>query len=124
VANVSDPSETIARGSSEMAAGTTPAVAQGGHVTRHPSPKEYIRIALILAMVTAIEVAVYYLGLSHAVLVMTLFGAAVIKFTLVVLWFMHLKFDSRTYSRFFVMALAGAITLFLVVLMTFRVFQA
>ncbi len=39
------------------------------------------------------------------------------------MWFMHLRFDSRTYSRFFVMGLAGAITLFLVMLMTFRVFQ-
>ena len=120
---MSDPSETIARGSSEMAAGTTPAVGHGGHVTRHPSPKEYIRIALILAMVTGFEVVVYYLDVSHAVLVATLFACALIKFTLVVMWFMHLRFDSRTYSRFFVMGLAGAITLFLVMLMTFRVFQ-
>ena len=34
---------------------------------------------------------------------------------------MHLKFDSRTYARFFVMGLAGAITLFLIVLLTFQV---
>jgi hypothetical protein len=35
---------------------------------------------------------------------------------------MHLKFDSRTYARFFVLGLAGAITLYLIVLLTFRVF--
>jgi hypothetical protein len=35
---------------------------------------------------------------------------------------MHLKFDSRLYSRFFVMGVAGAVTLYLVVLMTFKVF--
>ena len=106
-----------------MEAGTTPAVAHGGHATRHPSPKEYIRIALILAFVTALEVAVYYIDLSRSMLVLTLFAFALIKFVLVVMWFMHLRFDSRTYSRFFVMGLAGAITLFLIMLMTFRVFQ-
>jgi hypothetical protein len=40
----------------------------------------------------------------------------------VVLWYMHLKFDDRSFSRFFVMGLAGAATLYLVVLISFRVF--
>ena len=44
------------------------------------------------------------------------------KFVLVVMWFMHLKFDDRRYSRFFVMGIAGAVTLYLVVLISFRVF--
>jgi hypothetical protein len=35
---------------------------------------------------------------------------------------MHLKFDSRTYARFFVMGLAGAVTLYLIVLITFQTF--
>jgi cytochrome c oxidase subunit 4 len=105
-----------------MAAGTAPPAGRG-HVTRHPSPKEYIRIALILGFVTALEVAIYYVDVPHGVLVATLFAFALIKFALVLMWFMHLKFDSRTYSRFFLMGLAGAITLFLIVLMTYRVFQ-
>ena len=45
------------------------------------------------------------------------------KFVLVVMWFMHLKFDARTYARFFVMGVVGAFTLFLIVLMTFHVFS-
>ena len=44
------------------------------------------------------------------------------KFAIVVLWYMHLKFDDRRYSRFFVMGLAGAATLYLIVLITFKVF--
>ena len=44
------------------------------------------------------------------------------KFALVVLWFMHLKFDDRRYARFFVMGLALAATLYLIVLITFKVF--
>lgn len=96
-----------------------------GHVARHPSPKEYIRIAIILGAITAAEVAIYYVDWLHenGLLIPLLFFFAVIKFTLVVLWFMHLRFDSRTYARFFVMGLAGAITLFLILLMIFRTFS-
>jgi cytochrome c oxidase subunit 4 len=95
-----------------------------GHVARHPSPKEYIRIAIILGVITAIEVAIYYIDWVHerGLLIPMLFIFALIKFSLVVLWFMHLRFDSRTYARFFVMGLAGAITLFLIVLMIFQTF--
>ena len=92
--------------------------------SRHPSTKEYVRIAIILGVVTGAEVAIYYIDWIHEneLLVPLLFLFAAIKFTLVVLWFMHLRFDSRTYARFFVMGLAGAITLFLVVLIIFRTF--
>ena len=38
------------------------------------------------------------------------------------MWFMHLKFDDRLYARFFLMGLAGAVTLYLVVLLIFKVF--
>ena len=100
-----------------------PAHPTGQHAGRHPSPKEYIRIAVILALITAAEVAIYYIDGAKEFLIPMLFLFAVIKFTLVVMWFMHLKFDSRTYARFFVMGLAGAVTLFLIVLLTFQVFS-
>jgi cytochrome c oxidase subunit 4 len=53
----------------------------------------------------------------------TLIGLSVVKFALVVMWFMHLKFDSPTYARYFLMGLAGATTLYLVVLISFGVFK-
>jgi len=87
----------------------------------HPSPKEYVRIGMILGLLTAFEVATYYVDVGP-LLVPTLFGLAIVKFTLVVMWFMHLRFDSPTYARFFLMGLAGAATLYLIVLITFRVF--
>ena len=93
---------------------------QAAHV-EHPSPKEYVRIGLILGVLTALEVATYYVDVG-ALLVPTLFGLAVVKFALVVMWFMHLKFDSPTYARFFLMGLAGAATLYLIVLISFRIF--
>jgi len=89
----------------------------------HPSAKEYVRIGLILVALTAIEVGLYYVDISHAVLIPSLFFLAFLKFALVVMWFMHLRFDDRRYARFFVMGLAGAATLYLIVLMTFQVFS-
>jgi cytochrome c oxidase subunit 4 len=106
----------------EPAPRSEPAHSTGSHGGRHPSPKEYIRIAIILAVITAAEVAIYYIEGARDYLIPLLFLFALIKFSLVVMWFMHLKFDSRTYARFFVMGLAGAITLYLVVLLTFQVF--
>lgn len=96
-----------------------------GRAVRHPSPREYVRIAIVLAVVTAAEVAVYYVDwvLEHGLLIPLLFLFALIKFSLVVLWYMHLRFDSRTYARFFVMGLAGAITLYIAVLLMFRTFS-
>ncbi|HEV2951665.1 MAG TPA: cytochrome C oxidase subunit IV family protein, partial [Actinomycetota bacterium] len=96
--------------------------AAGAHAAGHPSPKEYVRIGLILGALTALEIAASYAGVSGSILIPTLFILAVIKFALVVLWFMHLKFDDRRYARFFVMGLSGAAVLYLVVLISFRVF--
>ena len=87
----------------------------------HPSAKEYIRIGVILAVLTALEVATYYVDVGGA-LVPTLIGLSVVKFALVVMWFMHLRFDSRLFGRLFVAGLALALSLFIVVLLTFGVF--
>jgi cytochrome c oxidase subunit 4 len=92
------------------------------HGTAHPSPKEYVRIGLILGVLTALEVAASYTGVTGSILIPTLFVLAVVKFALVVLWFMHLKFDDRRFARFFVMGLSGAAVLYLIVLISFRVF--
>jgi len=92
------------------------------HAGRHPSPKEYVRIAVILAIITAAEVAIYYIEGIQEFLIPLLLLFSIIKFSLVVMWFMHLKFDNRLYARFFLMGLAGAVTLYLVVLLIFKVF--
>jgi cytochrome c oxidase subunit 4 len=96
----------------------------GGRWARHPSPREYVRIAVVLALVTAAEVAIYYIDWihEHGLLIPLLFLFSIVKFSLVVLWFMHLRFDSRTYARFFVLGLAGALTLYVAVLLMFRTF--
>jgi cytochrome c oxidase subunit 4 len=88
------------------------------HAEKHPGPLEYIQIGAILAVITAIEVAIYYIGLSYTLLVVALLVFSAAKFTLVVLWFMHLKFDHPLFSSMFVMGFMLAAAIFAVVLAT------
>src|SRR5216117_6069 len=73
------------------------------HVEKHPGPLEYAQIGFILAVITCVEVGIYYLGLAHALLVVALMVLSATKFSMVVLWFMHLKFDNRIFSTMFVL---------------------
>ncbi len=90
------------------------------HHHKHPTEGQYVLIALFLAVLTAIEVAVYYIESLKAVLVPILLTFAVVKFTTVVAFFMHLRFDSRLFRRLFVLGLALAIFVFSIVLTTFH----
>ena len=96
---------------------------EAGHARHtHPSAKEYVRIGIILVVLTTLEVWTSYSGLPHGLLIGMLFGLALVKFVLVVLWYMHLRFDDARYSRFFIMGAAGAGILFLVVLLLLKAF--
>ena len=87
----------------------------------HPSPKQYWLIALILAIVTAIEIAVPAIeALDGAPAVVLLLGLGALKFGMVAALFMHLRFDKPLYRNFFLIGLAGAIAMFIVVLLTFQ----
>jgi cytochrome c oxidase subunit 4 len=90
--------------------------AHTGEGSRHPSALEYIAVGLFLAVVTAIEVALYYIDIDHTLLVVLLVIFSLVKFATVVLWFMHLKFDSRLYRIFFLTGLLGALTVFTIVI--------
>ena len=98
--------------------------AHGTSHAGHPSGREYVRIFFILVAITAVEVAIYYVREEMGGWFLpVLFALMISKFVIVILWYIHLKFDDRRYSRFFVMGLAGAATLYLVVLISFQVFQ-
>jgi cytochrome c oxidase subunit IV len=108
----------------ETAVVTRPeAVAHDPELASHPGPRQYVMVAVVLAVLTALEVAVYYISaLPHQLLVALLVFFAFWKFVLVVLWFMHLRFDSRIYRRLFVTGLLLAFAVYLIVLFTFGVF--
>lgn len=86
---------------------------------KHPSEKEYIKIALILAVITAAEVAVVYISSLKSLLRPILSVMMIVKFSMVALWFMHLKFDSKIFRRFFLLGIILAMAVFAIVLVTF-----
>src|SRR5947207_12673591 len=99
------------------------ALEQAGHIPHadveehHPSAREYVKIAVILTAITSVEVAVYYIHALHTFIGYILITLSAIKFALVILWYMHLKFDNRLFRRFFLFGLAvaaGVIMSFLV----------
>ncbi len=84
----------------------------------HPGPLEYARIGLILAVITAVEVGIFYLDIAQWALVTILVVLSAVKFGMVVLWFMHLRFDNRLFSWLLVGGLMLTGVLFVVVLST------
>jgi cytochrome c oxidase subunit 4 len=76
----------------------------------HPDQSVYVKVALILAVVTAVEVAIYYIEALSAILVPLLILLSVGKFVAVVGYFMHLKFDDRRFTWVFVTGLLIAIS--------------
>jgi cytochrome c oxidase subunit 4 len=68
----------------------------------HPGAKEYLGIAVLLTVITAVEVAVYYVPSMRPMLVPVLLTLSGLKFALVAMFYMHLKFDHRLFSWLFV----------------------
>jgi cytochrome c oxidase subunit IV len=90
----------------------------------HPSEREYVAVALVLAAITAAEVAVYYItSIPHPLLIAMLCAMAFTKFTLVALWFMHLRFDSVIFRRLFVTGIALAAAVYLIFLSSLHVWE-
>jgi cytochrome c oxidase subunit 4 len=88
-----------------------------------PTPKLYWLIALVLAVLTALEVSVAYIDIiSGQVLVGVLITLGIVKFALVVGFFMHLRFDKPIYRSLFLVGAIGVIPLFAAVLLTFGAF--
>lgn len=91
----------------------------------HASIATYVRVAVVLTVVTALEFACIYIGAVRPVLVPILLVLSALKFALVVLFFMHLRYDSRVLATLFagplviaagigiaLMTLSGAFLLF------------
>ena len=89
----------------------------------HPSDRFYVVIALILAAFTAAEVAASYMDLGAAFLPL-LFVLMILKFALVVLFFMHLRFDNKIFGRLFWSGLILAVAVYVAALATFEVFSS
>ena len=85
----------------------------GGHHPAHPTPVTYLKIAAILAVVTAVEVAIFYVEALSSILLPMFLVLSAVKFMLVAMFYMHLRFESSLFSWFFVggLLLAAAVLL-------------
>ena len=86
------------------------------------SNASYVRIAAILAAITALEVATYYIDLGALFLPSLLIMMAV-KFYIVVSFFMHLRYESKLFSWVFYAGLFLAMTVYGIFLATFHFFS-
>jgi cytochrome c oxidase subunit 4 len=68
----------------------------------HATVGTYLRVALVLTGVTALEVGVIYVRQLASIIVPLLIAMSAAKFALVALFFMHLRYDSRVLTFLFV----------------------
>lgn len=89
------------------------------HAHDHPDELKYLKIAVILAVITAAEVGVIYVTSWEGILPPVLGIMMLVKFVMVAGYFMHLKFDSKIFRRLFILGIVLALSVFGVVLWTF-----
>jgi len=98
--------ETAPRGGhgtpdSHGAAGGAHAAAHDAHA--HPTWKQYKWVALILTAITVVEVWIYYIPsfTRTKLFVPSLLIMSAVKFAIVVMFYMHLKYDARLFRALF-----------------------
>ena len=85
----------------------------------HPSDLDYVKVFLALVVLTAVEVATFFIEMPTPMLIISLGVLMFVKFYLIAAWFMHLRTDSILFSRFFVTGLVGALIIYVIMLSTF-----
>lgn len=89
----------------------------GEHHDHGPSDRQYFQIFVILVVLTALEVSTeWWPEDSRNIAVPVLLVLMVIKFFLVALWFMHLKWDPAILKRTFYAGMVIAIAVYVVAL--------
>lgn len=87
----------------------------------HPSYWSYVVIAIILTVITALEVAIFYIPALAGVIVPLLLVLSGGKFVLVVMYYMHLKMDSRLFTGVFLAPMFLAVMLVVGLILLFRI---
>ena len=95
------------------------------HAHEHPSDWAYVKIALLLGAITAVEVATYFDSAitvfeNNSVVIASLMFMMVVKFYLVATWFMHLKFDNPIFRKMFGGGLMLAVGVYVIALSAFE----
>jgi len=105
---------------SHGAAGGAHAAAHDAHA--HPTWKQYKWVALILTLITVVEVWVYYIPsfVATKAFVPTLLIMSAVKFAIVVMFYMHLKYDHKLFRALFTGPLIIAIITLIVLMLLFQ----
>ena len=80
----------------------TPVTASPEHV-EHPTWSIYWKIALLLTFITAVEVSAYYIPAWETswIYVPSMLIMSAIKFAIVAMFYMHLKYDHKLFRSLF-----------------------
>ena len=92
-----------------------------GEVHEHPTWATYKWVALILTVITIVEVWVYYIPafVASRLFVPALLTMSAVKFVIVVLFYMHLKYDHRLFRALFTGPLIIAMTTIIALMFLF-----
>jgi len=86
----------------------------------HLSVKQYLKIGLLLTVITIVELIASYIELG-ALLVPILLILSAIKFVIVVAFFMHLRFDNRVFTIVFFAGFVLAVVIAIILLLVFAI---
>ena len=83
--------------------GTGPDAKATGAKHHHPTPGTYIKVGIILTLITIVEVWVYYIPsfVASRAFVPSLLIMSAIKFFIVVAFYMHLRYDHKLFRALF-----------------------
>jgi len=88
----------------------------------HPTPSTYFKVAMTLSAITAAEVAIFYATwLGHGIIPILVIMSGV-KFALVAMFYMHLRYDSQLFSTLFVAGFVVATGVIFALMTLFRFF--
>jgi cytochrome c oxidase subunit IV len=88
----------------------------------HKPTSYYVTVALILAAITAVETATYWIDFGPLFLPVLL-SLMTVKFFMVVMLFMHLKFDNKVFWYLFLTGLGLAVMVYVGALLTLEFFS-
>jgi cytochrome c oxidase subunit 4 len=96
-----------------MSASTHGTVEHPENAEHHPGWSTYWKVATVLTVITVFEVWIYYIPAFVATpyFIPVLLTLSAIKFAIVVMFYMHLKYDNKLYRALFSGPLLIAITI-------------
>jgi len=96
-----------------MSAPAAPTPSDHGHPLEESKFQIYVQIAMLLAVITGIEIVTVYLPFAKWLLVSVLVVFSAVKFLFVIFYFMHLRWDKPFCTiLFFIGLILGGGTMF------------